>query len=119
MMLRVTCWLPGFRNAAAVVNTPRTAETVFVAQERAYPGWRVEVNGQPAPLKSYGGLVAVELPAGDAPVYVYFEYRPPLLLTGGWISVLTGLMCIVYLMFGKRLLVSLWSVARRSKSVLG
>lgn len=104
---------------AAVVNTPRIDGMLFVAQERAYPGWRVEVNGQAAPLKSYGGLVAVELPAGDAPVSVYFEYRPPLLLTGGWISVLTGLGCIVYLVFGKRLLFSLWSVARRLKSVLG
>jgi hypothetical protein len=83
---------------AVRITANRLSDTVLTVQERAYPGWRVEVNGQPAQIESFGGQIAVVLPPGDAPVEVYFEYRPPLLLYGGVLTILSAIACTGYLL---------------------
>jgi len=85
---------------AAIVTEPRTTRIIFTVQERAYPGWRVEINGKPAQLESFAGQLAVELPIGNEPLYIYWEYRPPLLLVSAWITIITSALTVVYLLFG-------------------
>ncbi|MBZ0279930.1 MAG: hypothetical protein K8L97_04265, partial [Anaerolineae bacterium] len=89
---------------AAVLTEPRTTRMIFTVQERTYPGWRVEINGQPARLESFAGQLAVELPLGDEPLQIYFEYRPPLLLVSGWITIITSIFTILYMLFGLSIL---------------
>ena len=67
---------------------------VVVVQEVSYPGWTVQVDGKAATLESVGGLIGVVLPAGEQSHGVYFAYRPPLVLWGGVLTVITALLCI-------------------------
>lgn len=58
-------------SADVVLSTPG----LVVFSEVAYPGWKVRVNGQPAvPLRAYGLLRAVALPAGRW--HVEWRYEP-------------------------------------------
>lgn len=85
--------------------TPPTDEPlVVVAQERAYPGWRVTVNGEAVPLESVGGLVGVviERTPGREWEVIRFSYRPPLVMAGSVITLLTALASSVYLANGDR-----------------
>ncbi len=62
---------------------------ILVAQEVAFPGWEVEINGQPAQLESVGGLIGVRLPdkaPGSPPTEVIFRYAPRLLYASGWLT---------------------------------
>lgn len=67
------------------------------------PGWRAEVNGQPAEIFRVNvGFMAVAVPAGDS-VRIDFTYATPGLGTGVLIS-LSSLMALVgYLVLAKRL----------------
>jgi hypothetical protein len=63
---------------------------VVVAQEVAFPGWMVEIDGQPAALESVGGLIGVRLPDkrdGSPVTEVIFRYEPPLVHAMGWVTV--------------------------------
>ena len=63
---------------------------ILVAQEVAFPGWEVEINGQPAQLESVGGLIGVRLPdkaPGAPPTDVIFRYAPRLLYASGWLTI--------------------------------
>ncbi len=71
---------------------------VVTLQERAYPGWQVEVDGRPAQLESVGGQVGVVLPPGDAIHAITFAYRPPLFFVGGGITLASALICAGYLL---------------------
>lgn len=73
---------------------------VVVAREVAYPGWQVEINGQPAQLESVGGLIGVVLaPNSDAaPQFIHFYYRPPLLIASMIVTILSGFAGIVFLL---------------------
>lgn len=52
----------------------------------AFPGWRIEVNGAPAPwAPSRWGTLELEVPAGDALVRAELE-PPPLRRVGLWLS---------------------------------
>ncbi|MBL8154369.1 MAG: hypothetical protein JNM70_09310 [Anaerolineae bacterium] len=83
---------------ALIVPGQRPREMLVAVAERAYPGWTVQVNGQPAALESVGGQIGVRLAPGVDPVQVYFEYRPPLLMLGGVITILASLLCAAYLL---------------------
>ncbi len=83
---------------ALVVTAKRLTPLVVGVQESAYPGWRVEVDGQPAKIESVGGQIGVVLPAGEKPVQVYFVYAPNQPVIGGMITLATALLCIVYLL---------------------
>ncbi len=78
--------------------------TLITVQERAYPGWRVFIDGQPAKLQSVGKQIGVFLPLDDRQHIIYFEYRPPLLYAGGVITILSALFCTLYLLRAERLL---------------
>ncbi len=94
-------------NIALVVNGDPLGH-VLTVQERDYPGWRAAVDGWPARVESVGGQIGVILPRDSGPHTVYFEFRPPLLLLGGIITLLSAAGCILYLLlprlwFKKRL----------------
>jgi hypothetical protein len=71
---------------------------VVGVQESAYPGWRVEVDGLPAKIESVGRNIGVVIPAGDKPVQVYFVYDPIQPVIGGLITLVTALVCTLYLL---------------------
>ena len=77
-----------------VVDGSATTPVVVVVQEVSYPGWTAQVDGQAATVESIGGLIGVVLPSGNTAHVVYFAYRPPLVLWGGVLSVITALVCI-------------------------
>ena len=72
--------------------------TALTLQERAYPGWAVTIDGQPAELESVGGQIGVILPHDDQSHRVYFLYRPPLFLLGCAITLVAAAFCILYLL---------------------
>lgn len=95
-------------DAITVVTMPDSQrETVLTVGERAYPGWRVTVNGEEAALESIGGRLGVILPAGDSPRWVQFIYRPLLFLLGGTLTIITALLSILFLLRGERILYGL------------
>jgi hypothetical protein len=87
---------------ALSVNGMPDQPLVVTIQERDYPGWAVQVDGVPATLESIGGQVGVVLQPGGTPHTVYFYYFPLLLFVGGAITLLTGLLCILYLLRADR-----------------
>jgi hypothetical protein len=75
-------------------------EQVLIVKETAYPGWTVTVNDVPAKLDITGGFMSVVLPAGT-PTELYqvvFMYRPPLMIWGGAVTVLTIVLICGYLL---------------------
>lgn len=78
------------------------AARVLTLQEAAFPGWQVEVNGQPASLESVGGQIGVVLPAGESAYAVRFVYRPPLFYIGAALTLLTCAFCALYLLRTER-----------------
>jgi len=80
-------------------------ETVVVIQERAYPGWKVKVDGRPAKLESVGGLTGVVLSPGSH--HVQFLYRPPLFYWGTGITLITIASCLFYLLRGDKIFLRL------------
>ena len=74
---------------------------VLVAQETAFPGWQVSIDGQPAQIESVGGLIGVRLPdkaAGAAPTHVVFAYRPLWFSVGAAITAISSIGMILYLL---------------------
>jgi hypothetical protein len=86
-----------------IVRGVPSYETVVTVQELAYPGWKVEVDGESAKLESVGGQIGVVLPPGDTVHRVYFAFRPRLYTVSAWITLLTCLFCAGYLLRGERL----------------
>lgn len=65
----------------------------LVLLEANYPGWEVEVNGQPAKIVTVDGFFrGVDLPAGDHQVTFFFRSRP--VRTGLIVSLLSFLIWI-------------------------
>ncbi len=71
---------------------------VVVAGEVAYPGWRVWVDGSPAPLESVGGYIGVRLPLSTQDHTVLFVYRPRLVIVCLWVTLITAVGCILALL---------------------
>ncbi|PJF24632.1 MAG: hypothetical protein CUN53_16850, partial [Phototrophicales bacterium] len=74
---------------------------VLVAQETAYPGWRVTIDGRAAPIESVGGIIGVRLPdktPGSPLTIVEFHYDPPLLYLGAFFSVAGAIIGALYLL---------------------
>ncbi len=72
--------------------------TVATVQERAYPGWEVTVNGQPAKIESVGGQIGVVLPREGGEFIVHFAYRPPWLFRGAVVTLVTSALCAAWLL---------------------
>jgi hypothetical protein len=94
----ITDYIRGLDFIALAAPGSGGEEWVLTLQERAYPGWQVEVDGQPARLESVGGQIGVILPLGTEPHTVYFAYRPPLLMIGGLITILAAIVSAGYLL---------------------
>jgi hypothetical protein len=63
-----------FEHQRVVVRAALSAPGILVISEPEYPGWAVRVNGQRAtPLRAFGMLRAVALPAGEWEVEWRFE----------------------------------------------
>jgi hypothetical protein len=90
------------------VDASPNESLVVTVQEVAYPGWMVEVDGEPARLESVGGLLGVVLPAGSGQHIVHFAYRPPLLFLGGVITLMTAVVCVGYLLRADLLVPERW-----------
>lgn len=69
---------------------------VLVAQETAYPGWSVMVNGVELPIESVHRRIAVRLPANLDSATVIFRYQPVRLYMGGLISFLSIVLLGLY-----------------------
>jgi len=79
---------------------------LLITRDPWYPGWRVTVNGRPAPLRRADGvLMAVYLPAGESEVV--FRFRPISFYIGAVISGLT-----VFFLWP----LTLWRMRRRATS---
>lgn len=76
------------------------AGSLLVAQETAYPGWQVSIDGAPAPIESVGGLIGVRLPpaTAGAPLRVEFAYRPAWLYLGAAITLLSSGILVVFVL---------------------
>jgi hypothetical protein len=85
-----------------VVQNSLRETAVVTIQERAYPGWSVRMDGQEIQLESYLGQLAAVVPPDNTPHLLVFEYRPPLLMIGGAITLLTAFMFVVYLLMPRR-----------------
>ncbi len=81
---------------------------VAVVQQLAHPGWEVKLDGKYAYLESVGGLLGVLLPRDTQTHTIEFAYRPPLVLRGAWLSLLTCAFLILYLLRADRLMAYFW-----------
>jgi len=69
------------------VDFPRPA--LLCLAQSAWPGWGVRLDGAPAPVQRLSGVFLVTaVPAGSHEVI--FEFLPPGLLPGRWISILAA-----------------------------
>ncbi len=68
-----------------------------VVQEKAYPGWRVWLDGSEVDVQSVGGMIGLYIP-GDGGIHtVEFAYRPVLFVISAVITILTACACMGYL----------------------
>jgi hypothetical protein len=80
-----------FENQRVVVDATLSAPGILALSEVAYPGWTVRANGkQMTPLRAYGLLRAVALPAGQWRVEWRFE--PLVAYAGLIISIATAVL---------------------------
>jgi hypothetical protein len=88
---------------ALIAQSDTESELVLTVQELAYPGWQVELDGQPTALEVLGGQIAVRLPFDGRGHTVYFAFRPSLLYIGAIITLVTCAVCISILLVGHRI----------------
>jgi hypothetical protein len=66
---------------SVTIATAGTSPALLVLADLAYPGWRAEIGGEPAPVRTVDGVLrGVVVPAGAH--VVTFRYRPTSLLVG-------------------------------------
>ena len=85
----------GARNVELKVQTSRPG--LAILSDVYYPGWRAEVNGQPAKIYRVNGLIrGVWLPEGEHKVV--FSYWPASFQIGFALAGLSSLICLILLM---------------------
>ncbi|MBI2975533.1 MAG: YfhO family protein [Chloroflexi bacterium] len=78
------------------VNT--AAPGLLVISEAYFPGWQARVNGAAASvLRADGALLAVAVGPGES--LVALDYRPPVLLLGGAVSITALLVCVALIIW--------------------
>lgn len=71
---------------SVTIATTGTSPALLVLADLAYPGWRAEVDGEPAPVLTVDGVLrGVVVPAGAH--VVGFRYRPSSLLVGMLVTI--------------------------------
>ncbi|MFN8420998.1 MAG: hypothetical protein U0528_17415 [Anaerolineae bacterium] len=73
---------------------------ILIVSEMQFPGWTATLNGNPAPLESAQGRLALILPDTVEPITAVFTYHPTILYFSAVIS-LIGL--VLYLLFTFRI----------------
>jgi uncharacterized membrane protein YfhO len=87
----------GTNHIVATVNSPGTQPETLAVLVTHYPGWRVTVDGQPAPLTLANGYLGVQVLPGE---HKYtFEFDPPLYRLGAVISIITLIAVVIMLVF--------------------
>lgn len=81
------------------VNTPINA--ILTIAHPDYPGWRAALDGQPAEiLRSYGGLSAVAIPAGEHQVEFVYDpasYRSGVLISAAaWVGLAIWAVALIF-----------------------
>lgn len=73
---------------------------LLVLSDLYYPGWKVQVNGREEKvLKAFGILRGVVI--GEGRSEVHFRYRPMVLYAGAFISALTFIIWIIFLLISR------------------
>lgn len=86
--------MPEYLEMEVTTSTPALL-TLALAN---YPGWRAEINGEPADIvDTYAGLIGVPVPAGAAQK-VTLRFLPQSLIAGGVISAVTFAGLLVYVL---------------------
>ncbi len=93
-----------FDHIGMIVTGNPEKDLVIVAQELAWPGWRVTIDGLSAQLESVGTLIGVVVPKSGIPHRILFVYDPPLVKIGSVLTLGTILFCVLYLLHGERLI---------------
>jgi hypothetical protein len=104
-----------YDNIGLVVESDPKQELVVTVQETTYPGWRVFVDGKRAILESIAGELGVRIAPNSGQHFVWFQYWPDLLFIGGIVTLVTWILCILYLLHADRLIPE--SVFRRVEKV--
>jgi hypothetical protein len=81
-----------------IVQSDPVYELTVTVQEGTYPGWTAEINGKQVRLESVGGQLGVRLAPGTGRAFIHFSFRPPLLFVGGVFTLITALLCALYLL---------------------
>jgi hypothetical protein len=85
----------GTNHIVATVNSPGTQAETLVLLVSDYPGWRAQIDGQPAPLIPANDYLGVQTLPGE---HTYtFEFDPPLHRLGAIISIITLSVVVIML----------------------
>lgn len=114
----VTAFVREYDHIALMTNGRSDLDVVVTAQEVAYPGWSVQVDGQPARIESVGGLIGVVLPREDRPFQIYFQYIPVFLYRGSAITLTTIAFSLLWLLRADQWAVRFWK-SRQSQEIAG
>lgn len=84
-----------------LIRTASESEAILVLAETAYPGWRVEVDGQTAEvLTAYTTLKAVCVPPGAHEIV--WTYLPTVYQVGGMVTIATLLLVVAAVIVQRR-----------------
>jgi hypothetical protein len=112
----VTTFVRDYDHIGAIVTSSSTDDTYLTAQEVDYPGWYAELDGRPTKVVSVGGEIGVALPTDGQTHRVLFYYHPPLLFIGAFVTILTIILLILYLLRADRFIPESWqaTIAKRA-----
>lgn len=104
MVKEITNLERSYDNIGLIVDSDPRQETVVSIQETTYPGWRVFIDGKQAILESVGGQLGVRISPNSGQHFVWFQYWPDLLFIGGIFTMVTWVLCVLYLLGADRLI---------------
>ncbi len=96
--------VPIYDTIGVLVESQKDTQQVLVIQELAYPGWEVWIDGERYQPEIFAKWNAVKLPMAGQIHEVIFMYRPPLLIIGSIITLITSAFCVLYLLGADRIL---------------
>jgi hypothetical protein len=88
-------------NQVVVKGSPKQEGDVLVVLVSYYPGWKLLIDGKPAPVTQYNGYLGAKMPAGEHSYVFYF--LPTQFMVGAIISLVTiGLMVLMLIISRRR-----------------
>ncbi len=103
----ITTFIRDYDRISVLAQARPDEDVVVTVSEVAYPGWKAFLNGEPVPLESLGGQIAVVLPRSDQFYTVLFRYLPDRFFLGSRITLATAGAIILYLLYVDRTLIRL------------